>query len=182
MEEFSEQEEQTEEEKTESKGIIGKLKSLSKMQLIIIIVTVLLLFFSSIFVSFFIGDDEEKKKEKNGTEVEEFEVFETKFDTIIYFDQYKIDLNDLAPKRFLNMKISIEVADKKARETMDGKEVEVKEAVEELMEQKSFYDLRSVEGKLLLKKELIKKFNDIFGTGKVRNIYFNKFIMHKLDS
>ncbi|MCP3927308.1 MAG: hypothetical protein GY714_32525 [Desulfobacterales bacterium] len=181
MEEFLENEEQEQEELLESTGFLGKLKGMSKKQLIIIVIVFLLLFFCMIFISLF-SDDEEEKKTLEDTGFEKIEVFETKYKKIIYYDQLTIDLSDSDPKRFLVLKIAIEVGSGKIKEDMQGRVDEVNEAILILLEQKSFYDLRTVDGKLLLKKELIKKFNDIFGTGKVRNIYFNKFIMHKLES
>ena len=71
---------------------------------------------------------------------------------------------------------SLEVENKKVLKELNNKLPVFQDKVIIVLSGKTVEDLDSLEGKEIVKKELVDNINNILTEGKVKNIFFNKFV------
>jgi flagellar FliL protein len=79
--------------------------------------------------------------------------------------------------RFLLATIGIDVNSPEALVELNKKEVQVRDALNTVLTEKTLPQLIDITQREQLRTEIAKKMGDIINTGKVRNIYFSKFII-----
>jgi len=77
----------------------------------------------------------------------------------------------------LTMNLSLELTDERYRKQIVSMEDKIRNIVETQAKQMTWLELRSPEGKLLFKYDLIGQINALFPKPVVRNVYFTSFIM-----
>lgn len=98
------------------------------------------------------------------------------------------DLIDLAPferiglspeseMRFISLNLSLELTDPARRNQVETSQDRIRDIVTLWMARKTWMELRTSEGKIMLKYDLLKQINSVFSDPVVRNIYFTYFIM-----
>lgn len=157
-----------------------------KMKWIIIIVVILALlgggaFFmkDTIMGMLGMGDDkktEEVAAEEGGEEMaaEEGEPAETE---IVTLPTFVVNLADPLGRRYLKLAIDVELRTKEAAEKLSKSESKVRDAVILLLSSKTFADLSSIESKLALKDQIVKRLNQIVGGSNVLRVYFTEMVV-----
>ncbi len=88
-----------------------------------------------------------------------------------------VNLADPLGKRYLKMTASLEVIDDKAAAGISAKMAKIKDTLILLLSSKTYDQLSSMEDKILLKKAIVKRLNQILGQSVVKRVYFTEFII-----
>lgn len=79
--------------------------------------------------------------------------------------------------RFLLTTVGIEVSTPEAQQELEKKEVQVRDLLNSILTSKGLNELVSIEQRELLRIEISKKVGELLKSGKLRNVYFSKFII-----
>ena len=79
--------------------------------------------------------------------------------------------------RFLLTTVGIEVSTPEAQQELEKKEVQVRDMLNSILTSKGLPDLVSIDQRELLRAEISKKVGEMLKTGKLKNVYFSKFII-----
>ena len=79
--------------------------------------------------------------------------------------------------RFLLTTVGIEVSTPEAQQELEKKEVQVRDLLNSILTSKGLNELVSIEQRELLRVEISKRVSGLIKTGKLRNVYFSKFII-----
>ena len=114
---------------------------------------------------------EEDKTAHSKKSKEKKQAFYVDFDPII------VNLLDPSGKRFLQVKITLEVPDQKLEEEIKKKEAIVKDTIISTLSGKTVEEVIVPEAKENLKKELLAKINERLGEEVISNIYITQYIV-----
>ena len=96
----------------------------------------------------------------------------------------KVDLNpfivnlaDRNARRYLKVKISLEVSEDKTVDEVKERKPEIRDLITLLLSSKTYNDIATFDGKLALKTEIMKRINAILVHGRVTNVYFIDFVV-----
>lgn len=97
----------------------------------------------------------------------------------VYIDFEPIIVNLLDPtgKRYLQVRLSLEVPDKKAEEELKKKEAVIKDTIISTLSGKTVEEVIVPEAKEKIKQELLGKINQALGEEIITNIYITQYIV-----
>jgi flagellar FliL protein len=149
-----------------------------------IILSLVVLFFGAagyMSWNFFIkGKSDAIQKEEVSKETEKPDVKKEEQPGIAYsLDPFIVNLMDKANvgKRYLKVKIVLEVGDKEDQETVNDHIPQLKDTILLLLSSQTFSDINTMEGKIELKQLLLSKMNQLLGKGTVDRLYFTEFVV-----
>jgi flagellar FliL protein len=96
---------------------------------------------------------------------------------IFPLETFIVNLVDLHGKRYLKVKVDLELDAEKLKEEIERRLPQVKDAILTLLSSKGFEDINSFEGKVQLRAEVISILNQFLKTGMITNLYFTEFIV-----
>jgi flagellar protein FliL len=151
-----------------------KVKKKIPLKFIIIAVAVVILAGGGLTAWWMIGGDRhsaqgDDRGQKPGTEVTASLIFS--------MNPFVVNLNDPGGKRYLKTKIDLEYAGAGVTEELKQRQPQVRDAILLLLSGKSLEDIQGVEGKIILRRELVSKINQVLTKGKIRNLYFTQFVI-----
>ncbi|HTY09854.1 MAG TPA: flagellar basal body-associated FliL family protein [Bacteroidota bacterium] len=79
--------------------------------------------------------------------------------------------------RFLLTTVGIEVSTPEAQQELEKKEVQVRDLLNSILTSKGLNELVNIDQRELLRGEISKKVGELLKAGKLRNVYFSKFII-----
>ncbi len=79
--------------------------------------------------------------------------------------------------RFLKVGITLETADKKSSEAIKRRLPQITDAVLLMVGNKSFDEVKDLQGKMQLKADLLARIQELSGNGKVENLFFTDFVV-----
>ena len=190
-EENKETEESIENDKKESavKRLSGKLTtifkkiSLSKKSIIIIAVSFIVLISITATAWFFFfksSPEEDLNKIALNEELAAIEAGEQEivFEDIVDLEPFeRIALKPGSTMQLITINLSLELTDQRYRKQIFTMEGRIRKIITGQVAQMTWLELRSPEGKIMLKYNLLKRINSIFPKLTIRNIYFTYFIM-----
>lgn len=160
-----------------------------KMKLIIIVVVILALlggagfFFKDQIMGMIGGGDKKAETEQvEGEEAadpaadmaEEGEPGETE---LVSLPTFVVNLADPLGRRYLKLTLDVELKNIESAEKLKKNESKVRDAVILLLSSKTFADLASIDNKLALKEEIVRRLDQIVGKGKVLRVYFTEMVV-----
>jgi len=159
--------EEVKEEAKEKKG--GK-----KKLFLFIIIGFLIISIAGGAVFFLMG-----KKGEEGSEKGKATHKAKKKGEVVYYDLDPIIVNLLDPtgKRFIQVRLSLEIPDKKAEEELKKREAVIKDTIISTLSGKTVEEVIVPEAKDKLKSELLSKINSALGEELVTNIYITQYIV-----
>jgi flagellar FliL protein len=80
-------------------------------------------------------------------------------------------------KRYLRVKMQIELKDGEPIEIMEQRLVQVRDVIQMVLSTKRFEEIRSMDGKTLLRQEIMTRLNDLLKNEAINNIYFTEFVV-----
>ncbi len=168
-------------EQPEKKSIIKRLLS-KKMILIIGGVLILGLAGGGAWFFFFSGSPEpetEPATEQAAAGQEgETVVPEILFEDIVTLEPFEmIPLKSGSSMRSVTLNVSIEILDPESRAQVYSREDRIRIIIQDKVREYTWLDLRSAEGKIRLKYDLLQSINHLFSKPMVRNLYFTTLIM-----
>ncbi len=90
--------------------------------------------------------------------------------------QFVVNLSDPTGKRYLKLGMEVEV-NQDVSASIKGQSAKIRDAVIVLLAGKTFADISSAEGKVLLKAEVAARLNQILGGAYVVRVYFTEFVV-----
>jgi len=96
---------------------------------------------------------------------------------IVTLAPFIVNLADPLGRRFLRLTLDVEVKGQEAAADLNRSVSRVRDAIILLLSSKTFADLASMEGKIVLKNEIVERLNQIIGAGRVSNVYFTEFVI-----
>ncbi len=117
-----------------------------------------------------IADAVEKEKY-----VERVKYFEDR--PIVYtLDPFVINLNGV-PSKTIQLELSLEMLSEVGYEEVITKTTETRDKIVRILNEKSYPELESIQGKLLLKDQITVALNQYLKSGVVKGVYFTNFIV-----
>ena len=147
----------------------------SKKKLIIIAAVVLLLIVGGGAAYFLLGSKD--KKVDPQTEAASLAAQAKQVGPMVNIDTFIVNILDDQESRYLKAAITLEVDAESTATEINNRLPQIKDAILLLIGNKSFGELRDMQGKLQLRGELINRLNEILTKGKVKRIYFTDFVV-----
>ena len=158
-------------EKTEAEG--GGKKKL----IIIIAAALVLLIGVGVGVFLFMGGEQEEPKLTPEQEQAELAKKAKAVGPMVNIDTFIVNIIDDEESRYLKASITVEVSTPATTMEITERMPQIKDAVLLLVGNKTYGELKDLQGKIQLRAELINKINSILVNGKVKRIYFTDFVV-----
>jgi len=95
---------------------------------------------------------------------------------VLPLPQFVVNLADPAGKRILRLGMEVETNADVAKE-LQANDARIRDAVITLLAGKSFAEVQSPEGKVLLRAEVAARLNQILGAPRIVRVYFTEFVV-----
>ena len=92
-------------------------------------------------------------------------------------DTFVVNLADSGGKRFLRVKMSVELRDQETAEQVKKQLPRIQDKILTILSTKKFQDISTVKGKSDLRAEIAATIDTIFSKGAVTNVYFTEFVI-----
>ncbi len=94
-------------------------------------------------------------------------------------DKFVVNLSGL-PKRTIRVQVNLDMIGPEAfQEIMDfDKRAKARDKIVRILNEKTFDDLETIQGKLFLKDRIVEEVNHILNRGLVKDVYFTDFVMN----
>ncbi|OGQ94843.1 MAG: hypothetical protein A2521_11245 [Deltaproteobacteria bacterium RIFOXYD12_FULL_57_12] len=96
---------------------------------------------------------------------------------VVDMDEFVVNLLDVDTNRYLKAKITIELDKPEAAAEIQANMAQVRDAVLLLTGNKTYAELRDLQGKMQLRAELISHLNTLLKKGQVKKVYFTNFVI-----
>ena len=147
----------------------------SSKKLIIIIAAVLVLLIGvGVGVFMFMGGEEKKSPEQEQAELEKQAAA---VGPMVNIETFIVNIIDEEESRYLKASITLEVNTPEATMEVTERMPQIKDGILLLVGNKSYGELKDLQGKIQLRAELINKINSLLVRGKVKRIYFTDFVV-----
>ena len=166
IEEEREMRKEEEKGETEKKKIL-KIAIISGLALVIIITIVAI---SWVLLPRFLKTSTEAKASKIDTNIS------TSVSTYA-LDDFIVNLFHPSEDRFLRIKIELGLEGQDTQKEIEKKLPKIRDSLLMLLSSKSVEEISTLQGKLILKNEIINRINSILNTGHVSEVYFTEFII-----
>ncbi|MCP4716317.1 MAG: flagellar basal body protein FliL [Deltaproteobacteria bacterium] len=153
----------------------GGAKKKSPMMLIIIIVMAALVIGGGGAVAFLMLKDKGDAGKDAQPPAEE--VAPTTLGKIVKLESFVVNLSGSGGRNYLKIDISLELSSEAVEEEINNRMPQVKDAVLMLLSTRTYDDIKSSQGKLVLKEELLMRLNTYLQAGVIKNIYFTSFVV-----
>lgn len=100
-----------------------------------------------------------------------------KLGPLLRLDTFIVNLADQDGKRYLRTTMELELKGDKSVEDVQKWISRIRDTILTILPTRKFEDINSVEGKKVLRDEIIAKLNDFLGKGTIVNIYYTEFIV-----
>ena len=90
---------------------------------------------------------------------------------------FVVNLADTGGKRYLRLGMVLELDDVALASEIEENLPHVRDKILMLLPSKTFDDIKTFEGKMMLKKEIMNRLNSILKEGKISNLYFEEFVV-----
>jgi len=149
----------------------------SKKKLIVIIAAVVVLLIGAGVGAFlFMGGDDEPEispeQEQAALEKQAKQV-----GPMVSIDTFIVNILDDEENRYLKAAITLELNTPEASMEVTERMAQIKDSILLLVGNKTFGELRDLQGKIQLRAELLNRLNSILQRGKVKRIYFTDFVV-----
>lgn len=148
----------------------------SKKKLIVIIAAVVLLAIIGGGAAFFLMGDKEAKLDPEA-EAAAMAAIAKMVGPMVTIDTFIVNILDDDENRYLKAAITLEVDVPSTADEINSRLPQLQDAILLLIGNKTFSELRDMQGKMQLRAELLNRINEILSKGKVKRIYFTDFVV-----
>jgi flagellar FliL protein len=92
-------------------------------------------------------------------------------------ETFIVNIRDGDRDRYLKLKTELELSGDAAGSEISARMPEIKDIVISLLGSKSFEEVRTIEGKNLLREQLMVRINALLNSGKVKRVFFTEFVV-----
>jgi flagellar protein FliL len=96
---------------------------------------------------------------------------------IFELETFIVNINDGERDRFLKLKPELELSDPAVGEELKARMPYVKDSVIGLLSSQNFSEIRTLEGKDLLREEMMVRLNALLKSGKVKRVFFTELVV-----
>lgn len=96
---------------------------------------------------------------------------------LVSLPPFVVNLADPLGRRYLKLTVDVEMRDQDAADTLNKNVPKVRDAIILLLSSKTFADLSSIQNKLALKDEIVKRLNQVTGGSSVLRVYFTEMVV-----
>ncbi len=98
---------------------------------------------------------------------------------IYTMDKFVVNLSG-QPRRTIRVQVNLDMLSARSfEEIMDSENrAKARDRIVRLLNEKSFSDLESIQGKLFLKDKIVEEVNKVLKVGLVKDVYFTDFVMN----
>ncbi len=93
----------------------------------------------------------------------------------VALDPFVVNLADPSARRYLKIVLDVEMTGNP--ELLDANKAKIRDALLMLLSSKTSQELSTLEGKILLRKEIVDRLNQALGQAKVARVYFTDFVI-----
>lgn len=90
---------------------------------------------------------------------------------------FLVNLSDPLGRRYIKLTIDVEMSSSGVGAEVDAQSPRIRDALIMLLSSKTYNDLATNEGKILLKNEILDRINQIMGQGKITGVYFTNLVI-----
>jgi len=94
---------------------------------------------------------------------------------LVALPAFVVNLADPNARRYLKIVLNVEVTGNP--ELLEANQAKIRDALLMLLSTKTSQDLSTLEGKILLRKEIVDRLNQAIGQAKVARVYFTDFVI-----
>jgi len=157
-----------------AKEDVAPKKKFPMKMVIIIAVAVIVIAGGAIgAITFFKGDKEAESAEETAVVEETNESMSIG----VPLETFILNLADKDRNKYLKISMEFRIASEEVKTEIEENISKIKDIVVVYLSAKTFDDVKSVEGKLQLKAEIMKRVNSVLKTGNVKEIYFTEFVV-----
>lgn len=99
------------------------------------------------------------------------------FPNILDMGMFEVPLGDKGGQLSLKVGIRVEVTSPAVKQELERRSIQMKSTITSTMGIKTLSELTGVDGKIVLKKELVTALNSMLETGRAINVYFYEFLI-----
>ena len=92
-------------------------------------------------------------------------------------DSFIVNIGDRDRDRYLKLKAELELSTEAVAQELEQRLPQIRDLIISLLGSKSFDEIRSIEGKDLLREEVLQRINALLMTGKARSVFFTEFVV-----
>ena len=90
---------------------------------------------------------------------------------------FVVNLADKKSRRYLKVTMKLELSNEELLEEVDKRRAQLRDVVLTLLSSKTAAEISTLEGKFLLRQDIIKRVNVNLVTGKVTKVYWEEFVV-----
>jgi flagellar FliL protein len=90
---------------------------------------------------------------------------------------FVVNLADKKSRRYLKVTMKLELSSEELLEEVDKRRAQLRDVVLTLLSSKTAAEISTLEGKFLLRQDIIKRVNVNLVTGKVTKVYWEEFVV-----
>lgn len=92
-------------------------------------------------------------------------------------EQFIVNLSHPQGKRYLKLKVELELESAKAVEMATKASPKLRDVVIMMLTSMTFEEVMTPEGKIRIRDELLERFNQVIRPERIKNIYFTEFVV-----
>ncbi len=97
--------------------------------------------------------------------------------TVFALKPFVVNLADNKGRRYLKVSMKLELSSDELMEEVEKRQPQIRDVILTLLSSKTSNEVNSMEGKFLLREEIIKRVNTFLVTGKITKIYLEEFVV-----
>ncbi len=174
-------------ESSDKKSLVKRLVGTKKKLIFILLIAIVLMgILAGVWLLFFGGSDEDKGV-SNGSATENRvlnksdksdQIEEIVFEDIVKLEPFeRIRLKGNSAFGFVSLDVSLELLDHRYRKQVVSMEDRIRKIIMGQVREMRWIELRTSEGKIQLKYDVLKRINSLFPKVIARNVYFTNLIM-----
>lgn len=96
---------------------------------------------------------------------------------IYNLEPFIVNLQDNSGTRYLKLTVNLELTDGASSSELNAQSTQIRDSLIILLSSKSYSDIGTVEGKYLMRDEIVARVNQFLSKGKVKTAYFTEFVI-----
>ena len=96
---------------------------------------------------------------------------------LVKLPEFLTNLNDPLGRRYVRVTVELELISPEVSKEVEAQSARIRDAMIILLSSKSYSELSTMEGKHILRNQILDRVNQILGAAKVVNVYYSDFVV-----
>lgn len=97
--------------------------------------------------------------------------------SIFNLEPFIVNLQDNSGTRYLKLTVNLELTEGASAAELTAQATQIRDSLIILLSSKSYSDIGTVEGKYLMRDEIVARVNQFLSKGKIKTAYFTEFVI-----